>query len=126
MGGRGSVEQPLDLLNRHESFLALTLRDSGVRLVSKEQLTGVCFEPAPPESWERPLARHYGVRVKMVDGQEFEGQISVELPGVPRPIDFLNQPGSFFSLAAPERVWCLNRHRVLWVQPLEGSPHGSA
>ncbi|MBT8402315.1 MAG: hypothetical protein KJP18_00575 [Gemmatimonadetes bacterium] len=126
VGGEGTVEQPLDLLNRPEGFLALTLKDSAVRLVSKEQVTAVAFEPAPAEAWERPLAQRHTVRVKMVDGQEFKGQIYVELPGSPRPIDFLNVAGPFFSLSAPERVWCLNRHRVLWVQPLEESLRGSA
>ena len=122
----GGVEEPLDLLNRPDGFLALTLNDSAVRLVGKEQLTAVAFESNAADAWERPFARPYGVRVKMVDGHEFDGRISVELPGDPRPIDFLNRAGLFFALAAPDRVWCLNVRRVLWVQPLEESPHGAA
>lgn len=118
------VETPLEMLNRGEAFLALSLADGTVRLVSKDQTVAVSFGGVAgspdAESGDVPGATALRLEVLMIDGREYAGEVRAVLPPRrSRPIDMLNLPERFFSLVADGMVHYLNRSHVLHVHPLD-------
>lgn len=118
------VETPLEMLNRDEAFLVLSLEDGTVRLVAKDQTVAVSFGEGPgspdAEPGDMPGALALRLEVLMTDGRAYTGEVRAVLPPQrSRPIDMLNLPERFFSLAADGMIHYLNRSHVLHVRPLD-------
>jgi len=117
-----SVETPLEMLNRVEAFFALSLTDGTVRLVSKGRTVAVSFGAGSPDAelWEAPTSVALPLEVLMADGREYNGEARADLPPIhSRPLDLLNLPDRFFSLASDGLIHYLNRSHVLHVRPLD-------
>jgi hypothetical protein len=115
-------ETPLEMLNRPDSFFALTVSGGGVTLVPKAQVLVVaCRDEARlPDPERASAARHVGLEVVVQGGSEYRGHATVELPpSRSRALDFLNGGGAFFALATDEVTWYLNKSRVRLARPLD-------
>jgi hypothetical protein len=115
-------ETPLEMLNRADTFFALTLADGGVTFVPKAQVVVVaCRDEARlPDPERASAARHLDLEVVVQGGAEYRGHATVELPpSRSRTLDFLNGGGAFFALATDEVTWYLNKSRVRLARPLD-------
>ncbi len=111
-------EMPLEMLNRSDDFLPVTMPDEDVRLVSKNHVAAVSFDGDAPGPPPLPMSEPLRFEVQMSDGSEYRGEVLIELePPSTRGLDFLNQPGRFFPLSVPGRTWYLNRMHVQNVRP---------
>lgn len=115
------VETPLEMLNRAESFFALSLEDGSVRLVAKDQTVVVSFGAGSPEAdGDLPASISMRLEVLMADGRVYLGEARADLPPQhARAIDLLNLSDRFFHLAADGMIHYLNRSHVLHVRPLD-------
>ena len=115
-------ETPLDMLNRAETFFALTGAEGGPVLLSKTQVAVVtCSERALPSDPERrSAARFVPIDVRMATGLELQGQSALELPPVRnRTLDFVNTPGQFFALWSGDLTHFVNKALVRLIRPLD-------
>ena len=117
-----SVETPLELLNRADRFLALTLPGGGVELVSKDHVMVLeVGASAPDPVWNpTPGANDLRLEVALTSGETLSGTVHAQLPPTrSRPMDFLNLPDRFFPLVSGDTVHYLNRAHVLHARPLD-------
>lgn len=117
------AELPVEMLNRPDAFFALTLPNSEVVFVAKDQVASLGYREqetgldTDPE--RQSAARIFAFEVMMVGGQEHRGMVASELPPTrARALDFLNSPERFFALHTNDGILCLNRRFVRAARPL--------
>lgn len=118
---RGS-ETILEMLNRPESFFAVTLPSGEIALVAKAQTAVVtCRSKVLRDDADRAsIAKTVVLEVHGVGREVMHGTASLELPPIhSRALDFLNEPERFFSLSDGDTVWHVNRAHVRYVHPLD-------
>jgi hypothetical protein len=114
-------ETPLEMLNRADTFFALTLAD-GVTFVPKTQVVVVsCHHQAPMADPDRvSAAKLIELEVVVQGGAEYRGRAVVELPpSRRRSLDYLNGDGIFFAIGNDEVDWLINKSRVRLARPLD-------
>lgn len=115
-------ETPLEMLNRPETFFALTLSDGGVTFMPKAQVAVVsCHDQTPLSDPDRVSAAKFVVlEVMMHGGAEYVGRSTFELPANrARALDYVNAPGGFFSLWSDNVTWYVNKAHVRLIRPLD-------
>ncbi len=115
-------ETPVDLLNRPERFLAVSLPSGDATLVCKAQIAVVTTDARLSEIDPERLAisRKFALDVHLVSGQRLSGSAYWELPPThARPQDFLNESDGFFEITAGGDTHCINRALVVQVNPAE-------
>ena len=115
-------ETPVDLLNRPERFLAVSLPSGDTTLVCKAQIAVVTTHAGLSEIDPERLAisRKFVLDVQMVGGQRISGSAYWELPPThARPQDFLNESDGFFEITEGGDTHCINRALVAQVNPAE-------
>lgn len=115
-------ETPLELLNRDDTFFALTGPGHEVALVSKAQVAVViCSEEVAPLDPERAsVATAAALAVELQGGAEYRGNATFELPqSHARVLDFLNSAGSFFALWDRDTICYVNKSFVRCIRPLD-------
>jgi hypothetical protein len=115
-------ETPLEMLNRADSFFALTIDGGGVTFVPKSQVVVVSCAGAGPvlDPDRASAARQVELQVVVQGGAEYRGRASLELhPSRSRSLDYLNGAGLFFALASDEVSWYINKARVRYARPLD-------
>ena len=115
-------ETPVDLLNREERFLAVSLASGDTTLVCKAQIAVLTSAAALSEIDPQRLAisRKFFLDIEMIGGQRLSGYAFWELPPThPRPQDFLNASESFFEITDGDDTHCVNRAFVAQVHPAE-------
>jgi hypothetical protein len=114
-------ETPLEMLNRPETFFALTLPD-GVAFLAKGQVVVVsCPNQAPLADPDRfSAARLVGMEVVVHGGHEYRGSAALELPpSRGRTLDYLNGTGVFFELDTDDVSRYINKSLVRFARPLD-------
>jgi hypothetical protein len=114
-------ETPLEMLNRSETFLALTLPD-GVAFLAKAQVVVVtCPNQNPLADPDRvSAARLVGLEVVVHGGHEYQGSAALELPpSRGRTLDYLNGTGVFFQLDTGDMSRYINKSLVRFARPLD-------
>jgi hypothetical protein len=114
-------ETVLEMLNRPETFFALTL-DGGVSFIPKAQVVVVsCRNQATLTDPDRvSAARHIELEIVVQGGGEYRGRAAFELPpSRNRTLDYLNGAGIFFALDSDDLSWYLNKSRVRLARPLD-------
>ena len=117
---RDGPETPEEMLNRSEAFFPLSLGGGEVTFVAKEQVALVtcAAEPDALDPERAYAAKRIWLRVVMAGGRELEGWGAEELPPArSRALDFLNQPGRFFSIHTGDAVRHVSRAHVRTVYP---------
>jgi hypothetical protein len=115
-------ETVLEMLNRAETFFALTL-EGAVTFIPKSQVVVVsCRDQvtlaADPDRVS--AARHIELEVVVQGGAEFRGRAAFELPpSRSRTLDYLNGAGVFFGLGTDDVSWYVNKSRVRLARPLD-------
>jgi len=115
-------ETPLEMLNRADTFFALTLDGGGVTFVPKTQVVVVsCPGPSPLLDPDRAsAARQIELEVVVQGGAEYRGRAAIELhPPRSRSLDYLNGAGQFFALGSDDVSWYINKSRVRFARPLD-------
>ena len=113
-------ETPVDLLNRPDRFLVVSLPSGETTLVSKAQIVVVTANAGPLEIDPDRLAisKKFTLDVHMVGGQHISGAAYWELPPTQaRPQDFLNLSHGFFEITEGDNAHCINRGLVVRVNP---------
>ncbi len=113
-------ESLLEMLNRDEEFVPVSLEGGGITFVSKDQVAVVACRSTPgaadPE--RAGAARHIGLEVMMTGGDEYRGWAAAELPPIRnRALDYLNGIGRFFSLNSDGVTWSIHRRHVRVIRP---------
>jgi len=115
-------ETPLEMLNRADSFFALTIDGGGVTFVPKSQVVVVSCSGAGPalDPDRASAARQVELEVVVQGGAEYRGRASLELhPSRSRTLDYLNGVGLFFALGGDDVSWYINKARVRYARPLD-------
>jgi hypothetical protein len=115
-------ETPLEMLNREDTFFALTLDGGGVTFIPKTQVVVVsCRDKARLVDPERAsAARQVELDVVVQGGGEYRGRATIELPpSRSRSLDYLNGAGIFFALGSDDVTWYINKSRVRFARPLD-------
>lgn len=115
-------ESPLEMLNRAESFFALTLQQGEVAFVSKAQVAlvscrdqGEATDPARASA-----ARLVALEVVVMTGTVYSGRCSFELPpSRSRALDYVNVPGRFFTVWTNDLTCYFNKSLVRLIRPLD-------
>lgn len=114
-------ETVVELLNRAEPFLVLSLDEDGVRFVPKAQVALV--ETAVPDGEDRErrsAVRFLSIEVEMMTARVLNGHAESELPpNRSRAQDFLNDGGGFFPLTTEGTLWAVHRTHVRTVRPVD-------
>lgn len=125
---REGPESLLELLNSAVRVVPF-IRDSDdvVMLLSRDAIDWVEVSRDVDASWIHPasfvVTREEEVQVRMIEGQELEGRVSMELPEhLNRVSDFLNQLEDFFPLGAERGVLLINKSRLACLRLFDGSP----
>ena len=116
------TESPLEMLNRAEPFFALTLDHGEVAFVSKAQVAVVsCRDQMPPSDPARAsAARLVALEVALSTGAEYRGRSSFELPpSRARALDYVNAPGTFFTVWTSDLTRYFNKSFVRLIRPLD-------
>ncbi len=114
-------ETVLEMLNREETFFALTL-DGRVTFIPKAQVVVVsCRNQATLADPDRvSAARHIELEVVVQGGAEYRGRAAFELPpSRSRALDYLNGAGVFFGIGTDDANWYVNKSRVRLARPLD-------
>jgi hypothetical protein len=114
-------ETPLEMLNRPDTFFALTL-DRGVTFIPKDQVVVVsCQDQRQLTDPDRvSAAKLIELLVVVQGGAEYHGHAALELPpSRGRTLDYLNGPGIFFALGTEDVSWYINKSRVRLARPLD-------
>jgi hypothetical protein len=123
-------ETPLEMLNRSETFFALTgigaKPGSGtehqVALLSKAQVAVVACrdEVAPLDPDRASVATAAKLAVELHGGAEYQGHVTFELPrSHARVLDYVNSPGAFFALWDHDTIRYINKSFVRCIRPLD-------
>ena len=115
-------ETPVDLLNRPERFLAVSLPSGAVALACKAQIAVLTTHAGLSEIDPERLAisRKFVLDIQMVGGQRLSGSVYWELPPThARTQDFLNGSDAFFEITEGGDAHCINRALVAQVNPGE-------
>ncbi|MBA3759799.1 MAG: hypothetical protein H0X07_04645 [Gemmatimonadales bacterium] len=116
------TESPLEMLNRPEPFFALTLQEGEVAFVSKAQVAVVsCRDQLPLVDPARAsAARLVALEVALATGAEYRGRSTFELPpSRSRALDYINTPGSFFTVWSNDLTRYFNKALVRLIRPLD-------
>ena len=130
--GGPPAQEVIELLNESEEFFPLGLSEGDVLLVSKAAVRAARYEDPsesslpPPEITPTSL-QTLGAWVEVVGtaGARYRGWLEFVLPRPRRRLsDALNRRESqFFKIVGGKEVWCVHRHWVAFVRPLEpGAP----
>ena len=114
-------ETPLEMLNRPDTFFALTL-DGGVTFIPKDQVVVVsCHDQGQLTDPDRvSAAKLIELLVVVEGGSEYRGRAALELPpSRGRTLDYLNGAGIFFALGTEDVSWYINKARVRLARPLD-------
>ena len=115
-------ETLVEMLNRPEPFTAVALQGDGVVFVPKAQIALIAADEPPPADGGLRLSttKLVGLELEMLGGKVLTGLVSVDLPPTHnRPIDFLNEAGTFFSLAAHPANWIVHRAHLRGARPVD-------
>ena len=120
-------ETVVEMLNRPEPFLVLSLDEDGVRFIPKSQVALVEYAPpegegdAVEEDGRRSVAKPLTLEVEMMTtARVIEGVVAAELPPHrARAQDFLNDGGAFFPLLVDSTLWAVHRTHVRTVRPVD-------
>lgn len=115
------TESPLEMLNRAEPFFALTIGE-GVAFVSKTQVAVVsCRDQLPLSDPARlSAAKLVALEVALATGVEYRGRSTFELPpSRARALDYVNGPGSFFTVWSNDLTRYFNKSLVRLIRPLD-------
>ncbi|HEX9895547.1 MAG TPA: hypothetical protein VGA78_16575 [Gemmatimonadales bacterium] len=123
---RAGPETPVEMLNRQQGFFPLTQDDGAAIFIPKPQVAMVTCE-WPPEGWPPEgvellpeAGRRLAIEVRLANGEEFRGQVSVSLPpDRARALDYLNASEHFFQLVTEGAPRIFNRAHVTVVRPLD-------
>ena len=115
-------ETVLEMLNRDDTFFALTL-DGGVTFLAKSQVAGG-LQPEPGHAHRpRPRVRRAAHRARGRDRRRAKsfaaGRRSSCRPSRSRTLDYLNGAGRFFAIATDDVTWYVNKARVRVARPLD-------
>jgi len=116
------AESPLEMLNRAEPFFALTLGEGDVAFVSKAQVAVVsCRDQLPLTDPARAsAARLVALEVALTTGVEYRGRSTFELPpSRSRALDYVNTPGTFFTVWSNDLTRYFNKSLVRLIRPLD-------
>ena len=119
---REGRETPVDLLNRPERFVAVSLPSGDTTLVCKAQIAVLMTDAAASQIDPERLAisRKIVLEVHIIGGQHIRGSTYWELPPtLGRPQDFLNESENFFEVSEGSNIHCINRALVGQVRPAE-------
>ncbi|MEP6621596.1 MAG: hypothetical protein ABJE47_19875 [bacterium] len=116
---RAGPEEPLDVLNDADAFLALVVPTGDLLVVQKSQIAVVATDlPATDESAETGVL---GMRVEitLVNGETRQGSVFPEVRADrPRLVDFLNDtPLHFLPLFAAEQLLLVSRAHIAYARP---------
>lgn len=115
-------ETPLDLLERGERFLPLSLADGSVVFLNRAHVAVLKCDPAPPESeldW-LGVDRFAELDLELSDGLAVRGQAGVTLPPTRlRALDCLNAGGAFLPLRVRDAIYYVNRAHLRVARPIE-------
>lgn len=113
-------ETLLEMLNREDEFIPVSLAGGGITFVAKGQVAVVVCRTAPvPDDPVRAGGfRRIGLEVMMAGGDEYRGWAAAELPPTrTRALDYLNGIGRFFSLDSDGVTWFIHRSHVRVIRP---------
>ena len=115
------TESPLEMLNRADPFFALILAAGGVALVSKAQAAVVsCRDMSPLDPTRASAARLVALEVSLVNGIEYRGRATYELPpGRARTLDYVNGSERFFTVWTDDLTRYINKSLVRIIRPLD-------
>ncbi|MEO7137853.1 MAG: hypothetical protein ABI037_09055 [Gemmatimonadales bacterium] len=116
------TESPLEMLNRAEPFFALTMGEGEVAFVSKAQVAVVsCRDQLPLSDPDRlSAAKLVALEVALATGVEYRGRSTFELPpSRARALDYVNGPGSFFTVWSNDLTRYFNKSLVRLIRPLD-------
>lgn len=119
---RNGPETPLDMLDRPDPFLPLTMQGGESYFLSKSQIAVLSCEPPETEAdvERRSVAQFLALHVILADGTDFQGIVSLELPPTRRrALDYLNSFKEFFVLWTGSTARYINRAHVRVVRPLD-------
>jgi hypothetical protein len=114
-------ETVLEMLNREDTFFALTLEGT-VTFIPKSQVVVVSCrsQVALADPDRASAARLIELEVVMQGGAEYRGRAILELPpSRSRTLDYLNGSGVFFAIGADDVSWYVNKSRVRLARPLD-------
>lgn len=115
-------ETPLEMLNREDAFIPLTLPSGGIVFVAKAQIAIVVCAPEVGQSDPERVsaAKTIALEIVLTGGAEFRGWATMELPPTrARTLDYLNSTGLFFTLQGEDATRFINRNHVRVVRPLD-------
>jgi hypothetical protein len=113
-------ETPLEMLNRGDTFFALTQAEGGVLFLPKHQTMVVScqLEALPTDPDRLSAAKVLSLEIVLLGGAVLSGRAAVELPPMrARTIDFLNSPGGFFALWNDGVAHYVNKLLVRTIRP---------
>ncbi|MGH7658663.1 MAG: hypothetical protein ACREL6_10555 [Gemmatimonadales bacterium] len=119
---REGPETPLEMLNRDDAWIPLTLDDGGITFVAKAQIAVVTCESGflPEDRARAEVVRRIELEVMLVGGAEYRGWAAAELPPTRmRALDYLNGIGKFFSLRSNGSTHFIHQRHVRFVRPLD-------
>jgi len=116
-----ATESPLEMLNRGDPFFALSLPQGGVAFVSKAQEAVIsCRDQSPLDPARVSAARMVGIEVSLVNGAEYRGRATYELPAArARTLDYVNGSERFFTVWTDHLARHINKSLVRIIRPLD-------
>lgn len=115
-------ETPLEMLNRKEPFFPVTLPEGQIAFAAKSQVAVVSCDPEtlPADVERASAAKTVRLQVTLAGGSQYEGWAALELPPTRnRTLDYLNEPGPFFTLRTETATCYINRDHVRLVKPAD-------
>jgi hypothetical protein len=113
-------ETPLEMLNRCETYFALTQSHDDVLLLPKHQtmIVSCRHDEVPDDPDRRSAAKVLSLDIVLIGGAQLTGHVAIELPPMrSRALDFLNGPGSFFGLWNDGVMHHVNKAQVRSIRP---------
>lgn len=126
--GGPPAQEVVELLNESEEFFPLAPTGGDVLLVSKAAVRAARYEDPRDASLPSPeitpqSLKTLGAWVEVVGtaGARYRGWLEFVLPRPRRRLsDALNRRESqFFKIIGGKEIWCVNRHWVAFVRPLQ-------
>ena len=116
---RAGPEEPLDVLNDADGFLALVLATGELLVVQKTQIAVVATALPPSDDTADTGVLGMRVDIALVNGEMRSGSVFPEVRADrPRLVDFLNDtPLHFLALFAAEQLLLVSRAHIAYARP---------
>jgi len=115
-------ETLIELLNRSDDFVAVSLDSGGTALVSKTHVEVVTYahEETEGDPEDRAPASGATLDVWVASGEHYRGRATWELPPAhSRVLDYLNETCRFMQIIQDDCVRYINRARIRTVYPVD-------